>query len=254
MAVIGIEYNDHFADARAAGVVGGGGQDLTCPYYIANWFGPILADAGHHVKFLRSNHAVLEQHMRDKSLGGADASNADSVDLFFMITHGTYDSGECILLYDTNVDDWYGHSTRWRFGDNCDMEWFMLYGCESIDGDDITAHHHVFQRLHLFCGSYGDMFDSFTIDEVGADTANNLLGGMTVADSWGDGVSDWWVSNHPMVISVERRETYGDGDPDWGATVIGSDHLWGAGMTHDDVKPSEQYWMAATWWDGGIYG
>src|SRR5215470_1256158 len=113
MALIGIEYLDRFADVRAAGQVTSGGQDLSCPYYIANWFGPILADAGHVVKFLRSNHAVAERHMRDVAEGGDDAQNADSVDLFLIITHGKYQNRELSLLYDNQVDDWFGHSKRW---------------------------------------------------------------------------------------------------------------------------------------------
>jgi hypothetical protein len=254
MALIGIEYLDRFADVRAAGQVTSGGQDLSCPYYIANWFGPILSDAGHVVKFLRSNHAVAERHMRDVTEGGDDAQNADSVDLFLIITHGKYQNRELSLLYDNQVDDWFGHSKRWHFGDSCNLEWLMIYGCHSIDADDILAHLGLFRRLHLFCGAHGDMFDSFTIDEAGADTANNLLAGHTVAESWGDGVSDWFVSNHPMVISVERMDTWGDGHPHWSDTVIGSDHLWGEGTVLEDIPPSEQFWMASQWWDGGIYG
>lgn len=253
-AIIGVEYVDSFANVRAAGVITSGGQDLSCPYYIAEWFGPILRDAGHTLKFLRNNQGVTERHMRDAANGGDDAQHADSVDLFFILTHGHYESGELQLLYDTHVDDWFGRSSQWRFGDGCNLEWLLIYGCHSIDGGDLLAHLHVFRRLHLFCGAYGDMYDSWTVDEVGRDLAHNLLNGRTVADSWGDGVSDWWVSNHPMVVSVERIDTWGDGDPHWPDTVMGCDHLWGEGATLEDVKPSEQYWMASKWWDSGIYG
>jgi hypothetical protein len=254
MAVIGIEYIDHFADVRAAGVLTEGGQDLSCPIYLAGGFGYDFDAAGHQLKFIRSNHDVEERHMRDSSFGGDDEQNADSVSLFFIITHGNYKNRELGLLYDNQVDGWFGYSKKWRFGDRCSLKWLMIYGCHSIDSDDVGAHLHIFQRLHLFCGAYGDMFDSWTIHDAGDETASDLLSGKTVADSWGDGISDWWVSNHPMVISVERAETYRGGDPDWGATVIGGDHFWGAGTTLDDVKPADQYWMAAYWWDGGIYG
>ena len=253
-AVVGIEYLDRFADVRAAGKIDSGGQDLSCPYYIAEWFGPALAEGGHTVKFLRNNHSVAERHMRDVAEGGDDAQHADSVDLYFTITHGFYDNREVQLLYDNQVDDFFGHSKKWHFGDSCNLEWLMIYGCHSIDSNDLPAHVGVFRRLHLFCGAYGDMFDSWTVDEAGSDLANNLLNGKTVADSWGDGVSDWWVSNHPMVISVERVDTWGGGDPHWPDTVIGCDHLWGEGAVLSDVKPSEQFWMAAKWWDGGLYG
>jgi hypothetical protein len=253
MATIGVEYIERFANARAnAGV--SGAQDLTCPYYIAEWFAPTLADGGHQIKFLRSEHAVTERHMRDVSQGGDDAQHADSVDLYLIITHGHYENREVQLLYDIKVDDWIGGSKKWRFGDTCNLEWLMIYGCHSIDGADLLAHLHIFQGLHLFCGAYGDMFDSWTVDEAGQDTADNLLCGKPVSESWTDGVSDWWVSNHAMVISVETQETYRNGDPDWANTVIQDDHLWGEGVTKPDVPPNKQYWMTAVWNDGGIYG
>jgi hypothetical protein len=253
-ALIGIEYLDNFDDVRAAGAISDGGQNLSCPYYIANWFGPTLVDAGHRLKFLNVNHAVNERHLRDVSNGGDDNEYADSVDLYFIITHGDYTNGELLLLFDTKVDDWIGHSKTWKFGDTCNMEWLLIYGCDTIDGDHVQEHLHLFRRMHLFCGSYGDMFDSPTIDEVGEDTATNLTSGKTVTDSWGDGVSDWWVSNHPMVLSVENRMSYNNGNVDWEATMIGCDHLWGEGFTLQDIQPADQYWMATMSWDGGIYG
>jgi hypothetical protein len=252
MALIGIEYLDHFADERAAGPFPST-QDLACPYYIANWFGPTLAQAGHQIEFLRNNHSVNERHMRDESFGGDDGRNADSVDLYLIITHGGFEI-ECTLVYDTDVDSWLGHSRKWRFGDGCNLEWLLIYGCHTIDANNILEHRRIFQGLHLFCGAYGFMYDSWSTEEVGTDTANNLVSGKTVADSWGDGVSDWYVNNHPMVISVEREWTWNNGNPLWPDTVIGCDHLWGEGATLDSVKPADQYWMACTWWDGGIRG
>lgn len=253
MALIGVEYIDSFSHVRAAGVLTEGGQDLSSPYYIANWFAPTLASAGHHVKFLLNNDHVTERHLRDASNGGDDGQFADSVDLYLILTHGNYDNNECSLLFDTEIDSWFGRSQTWRFGDNCNLEWLMIFGCQSIDRDHVQDHLHMFQRMHLICGAYSYMYDSWTIDEAGEDTAENLISGKTVCDSWGDGVSDWFVKNHPMVLSVERKETYNDGNPDWSSTVIGSDHLWGHGITRDDILPNDQYYMAYEWWDGGIY-
>jgi hypothetical protein len=56
-----------------------------------------------------------------------------------------------------------------------------------------------------------------------------------------------------MVISVERKETFNNGNPNWASMVIGSDHLWGHGTTQPDVQPKDIFFMAAEWWDGGIY-
>jgi len=256
MAKIGVEWIDHFAEARASAGISSGAQDLSCPYYIAEWFAPTLAAAGHTLKVHHANQGVAERHMHDSADGGADNQFADSVDLYLIITHGHYDSSnrEVELLFDNQQADWFGHSKKWRFGDTCDLEWLMIYGCETIDANDVPAHLHVFQRLHIFCGAYGDMFDSFTIDEAGQDTADNLLAGDTVTDSWLDGVSDWWVSNHPAAISIETRATYNNGNPDWSNTTLGGDHLWGSGVTRADIKPEDAFWMGIMWNDSGIYG
>jgi hypothetical protein len=252
MASIGVEYIDYFADARAnAGI--SGAEDLSAPYYIGAWFGPTLQGGGHELRVEHAEKGVLERHMRDVSKGGIDRQVADGVDMFLICTHGDYTNGECLLLYDTNADAWIGHSKDWQFGDTCNLEWLLIYGCQTIDGDNILDHHHVFHGLHLICGAFSYMYDSFTIDECGQDTANNLLSGKAVSDAWLDGVSDWWVSNHPMVISVETFETYNGGNPDWGSTVLSSDHLWGTGITRADILPQKQYWMANVWSDGGIY-
>jgi len=252
MATIGVEYVDEFSNVRAAGVISGGGQDLSCPYYIGRWFGGTLKDAGHTWKEFHVNLGVAEHDMRDVPSGGND--RADSVDLWFIITHGNYANGQLSLLFDTKKEDFFGRSKDWHFGDTCNLEWLWIYGCHSINGDNILEHLGIFKGLHLICGSYGDMYDSWTIDEVGEDTANNLLCGHPVSESWLDGVSDWWVSNHPMVISVETKDTFNDGDPDYSTTVIGSDHLWGEGVVRADIPPNKQFWMQAFYDDGGIYG
>jgi Family of unknown function (DUF6345) len=255
-ALVGIEYLDHFSDVRAAGVIGDGAQDLSCPYYIANWFGPGMAEAGHPVKFLRSNHATAELHLRDAASGGDDDTNADSVDLYLIITHGHYETEtkQAFLLFDSPMNDWFSFSHDWRFGDGCNLEWLLIYGCHTVDIDHVGDHRHIFRRLHLMCGAYGSMWDSPTTDEVGADTAENLTSGMLVSDSWGEGVSDWYVANHPIVVSVERRETWNNGNVRWVDTVIGCDHVWGEGYTSQDIAPADQFWMAAQWWDGGLHG
>lgn len=253
MATIGVEYIEHFGHVRATGNITSGGQDLATPYYIAEWFAPTLGNAGHEIRFLRRDQAVAERHMRDLSRGGADVSHADRVDLYLVITHGKYEDHRVSLLYDINLDDWFGRSSDWRFGDNCNMEWLMVYGCHSIDGDNLLDHHPIFKGMHLFCGAYADMYDSWTLCEAGADIADNLTCGKPVSEAWCDGATDWFIENHPMAVSVERQETWRNGNPDWPNTVIRSDHLWGHGTTRNDILPTQQFWMTAVWSDAGTY-
>jgi hypothetical protein len=254
MARIGVEYLDHFEDVRASGIISDGAEDLTCPYYIAEWLAFGLADAGHELKVHHANKGVNERHMLDATLGGDDDKFADSVDLYMIITHGNYENHVLELLFDVETDSWIGESKDWFFGDHCGLKWLMIYGCQTIDGNHILDHLHVFRHMHLFCGSYGYMYDSWTVDDVGSDLCEDLLSGELVSDSWGGAVSDWWVSNHPMVISVESQESYNNGNIDWSTTLIGGDHLYGAGPVMADVPLNEQFYMAVVSWSGGIYG
>ena len=44
-------------------------------------------------------------------------------------------------------------------------------------------------------------------------------------DSWIDGVSDWAVDNHPVIIAVERQATFNNGNSIWVETTMNNDHF-----------------------------
>jgi hypothetical protein len=194
MAKIGIEYIENFAAVRAAGQVESGGQDLTYVSDVAEGLREALECKGHTTTVSWIETDVFEVDLRARSLGGIDQDVSDKVDLFFISTHGNYD-GTASLLYNCEVDEWLGTSAEWRLGDTCNLEWLLIFGCLSINRDRPLDHRHIFQGLHLFCGAYSDMFDSFTIDEAGEDVGDNLTSGDSVKDAWCDGVSDWRVDN-----------------------------------------------------------
>ncbi|HXY29845.1 MAG TPA: DUF6345 domain-containing protein [Gemmatimonadaceae bacterium] len=252
MARIGGEYINNFDDARATGMFEGA-ENVETGYYICEWFVFGMQDAGHILVDHHANKGVYERQMRDVSNGGDDAQFTDACDVFLIITHGNYANHELELLFDIEKDTWTGESKEWSFGDRCGLKWLMIYGCQSIDGAHVQEHLHIFHPMHLFCGSYGYMYDSWTVDDAGSNLCDNLTSGEIVSDSWGDAVSDWWVANHPMVLSVERKETYNGGNPDWSTTVIGGDHFLGAGTVMPDIPLNDQYYMATYSWSGGLY-
>jgi hypothetical protein len=250
LAKIGVEYIETFAHARAAGY---DAIDLDSPYYIGEWFTAHLEHAGHDIRFTRRNQSVGEKDVRDTALGGDDARWVDEVDLCLLMTHGTYDDHRAILLFDVERDSWEGNSKKWHLGDTCNLEWLFIFGCHSVDRDHLLDLLGVFRGLHLYCGAYSWMYDSWTIQEAGQDTADHLIAGKPVADAWLEGTSDWWVENHPTVVSVERREQYVGGDADWPNTVLCTDRLWGHGTTRADVLPPDQFMMICKWSDRGVW-
>lgn len=251
MASIGVEYVDSFANVRASGKFDA--DDLDTPPNICSGFVAVMTATGFDLRFYRTNQDVNERHMREFTKQGDDQLFADRVDLYFIATHGNYRDKQVQLLLDVEQDSFLAESKDWRFGNNCNLEWLMIYGCHSIDSEHILDHLGVFRGLHLFCGAYGFMYDSWTLDEVGWDVAAGLSLHKTVSDAWCEGATDWFIENHPMVISVETEETYNGGHPKWSETVIRSDHFWGRGTTRSDIPPNKQFWMSAVWSDAGFW-
>jgi hypothetical protein len=249
MASFGIEGIRHFSHLRSSGTVSKA-EDLTYVFNICNGLDRELRNAGHVRRFYWAETDCWEIDMQDISLSGIDDDMADDVDLFFILTHGTHTDGNARLAYDIQRDDWIGSSADWRFGDNWNLEWLLIYGCQTIDRGNPASFSNIFQRLHMFCGAWGDMWDSITTDEVGEDVGDNLTDGKTVAASWVDGVSDWWLDNHPIVLAMERESTWNGGNFDWPNTTMNRDHLSGHGTTVSDIYPEDKYWMSYWWAEG----
>jgi len=246
MARFGIEGIRYFGNARAAGF---GADDLTYVFNICNGLDEQLRGAGHTRAFYWANTDCWEIDLRSTTMGGIDDDWSDDVDLFFLLTHGRHDEGVASLLYNVRVNEWTTTSSTWRLG-NDNLEWLLVYGCHSVDRGNPVSFWDIFRRLHQFCGAWGDMWDGITTDEVGEDVGDNLTDGDTVVESWIDGVGDWWVDNHPIVIAAEREATWNGGNFDWPNTTLDRDHFWGHGTTVADIFPSDLFWLSWQWAEG----
>jgi hypothetical protein len=249
MATFGIEGIRHFSHLRASGVVSKA-DDLTYTFNICNGFDRELRDAGHTRRFYWAETDCWEIDLRAQSRGGIDDDWADNVDLFFINTHGGFWDGRGHIAYDTQVNRWLGDQDDWLLGDDWNLEWLLIYGCHTVDRNDPLHLWDIFQRMHQFCGSWGDMWDGITTDEVGEDVGDNLTDGRNVSKSWISGVSDWWVDNHPIVVSAERQSTWNGGNFDWPNTTQDRDHFWGHGTTVADIWPADKYWLSWRWAEG----
>ncbi|MFC2169958.1 DUF6345 domain-containing protein [Acidobacteriota bacterium] len=249
MARFGIEGIRYFSNARAAGI---NVRDRTYVFNNCNGLKRSLENSGHWCRFYHQNRDCWEVDMRDESqFGGIDSEIVEEVYLFYISSHGSNLNGNARINYDIAEDNWISVSDTWRLGDSRGvLNWLLIWGCSTIDRQRINSFWDVFQGLHMICGAWDSMVDSFTVDEAGEDIGNNLTDGKTVAESWIDGVSDWAVDNHPIVIAIENERSWNGGNYDWLRSTLDRDHLNGHGNTVRDILPDRKYWISYWWAEG----
>lgn len=222
--------------------------DLPYTYNITNGVYDTLRNAGYANRFYWTQDDVWELDLQSAHLNGLDASMADDVDLYFLSTHGRNDDGVISLGYNSEDDDWIGHSTDWRLGDR-DIEWLAIYSCDTVNIDDFgnqgyRRYNDIFYGLHLLLGSYEKMYTGSANAHRGRNFAENLLDGDTVKSAWMDGVS---YNNHPAVLSAERDSTWNGGSVDWPNTTMELDKYHGRGGAVSDIDHNSLYWIGVQW-------
>ncbi|MFZ3146051.1 DUF6345 domain-containing protein [Methanothrix sp.] len=249
-ATFGIQGIRYFDRVNESGYLSEKCVELPYTFNVCNGLYRKLVEAGHVCVFYLSGDDCWEAQLRSEQKGGIDDQVADNVDLFFVSSHGNNVNGQVRVTYNVKHDAWDAKSENWRLGDR-DLEWLMVYACSTINMEKFDLLWHIFQRLHMFCGNWGDAFDSFTTDEVGEDLGENLADGDPVSRAWIDALSDWAVDNHPAVLAAERREACKyDGDLDWPNTTMNQDHLWGHGKTVKDIIPRDICQLSLLWAEG----
>ena len=248
MATFGIEAIRHFNHARAAGVSSAG--DLTYTFNRSNGFNNKLKGAGHTRRFYYSDTDCWETDLRDSDQGGDDRNMVDNVDIFWIETHGNNNNGAPLMLYDTPRTQWHTFASQWQLGEATQSEWMMAFSCHTVDRNNVGALWNIFAGLHIYCGAYENMYDGTTTDECGEDVGDNLVDGDTVSEAWIDGVSDWYVDNHPIVVCPANAAVYNGGNIRWDQSYLNRDHLWGHGTTMPDPIPSQQVTLLYRWSEG----
>lgn len=248
MARFGIEGIRYCGHARAAGVTTS--SDLTYTFNRCNGMDSKLRGAGHARAFYWGNTDCWETDIRDNDRGGSDVSWVDDVDLFWIEAHGNNSGGQALMLYDTPQTSWFTYSGDWQLGENWNAEWVMAYSCKTVDRGNVGGLWNIFARLHIYCGAWDNMYDGITTDECGEDVGHNLVHGDTVSHAWHDGVSDWWVDNHPITVCVGDSATWNGGNIRWDLSQINRDHLWGHGNVEPDLAPAQQACILWRWSEG----
>ena len=135
------------------------------------------------------------------------AGGVDTVDLFYVSTHGGTTATDAVLTMWDNGSEVI--SSAWRYGDDDDqVAIFSQYACDTLqnrDGNIWARWDSVFRGgVHIVTGSDDKLWDSITTDEVGEDYADGLQKRKSVKNAWFDGNSDWWPSQDLKVMTVGR--------------------------------------------------
>jgi len=250
MAKFGIEAVSRFARLREFMPSAG---DLHYIFGICNDLSSRLERAGHAKRFYLVNDDVWERHLKDASTGsgpsaGLDSTHADNVDLFLIVTHGSNAGGITTLYFNSTNEGLSSSSDQWSLGDQS-LRWLLVYGCKTIDRSAINQLLPVFKGLRSYCGAWGNMYDGWTVDDVGKDLANNLLEGDTTRHAWLDGVSDWWLDNHPITVCAETTDTRDGDDIDWSRTTLYNDRVPTAAAAPPGLLP-HRTWLSYAWAEG----
>lgn len=137
--------------------------------------------------------------------GTASAGGVDTVDLFYVVTHGGTDASNALLAM--WAENEIAQSSDWRYGDeNDEVAIFSQYACEVMengDGNIWTRWDSVFRGgAYLVTGSHGSVYGSIATDEVGRDYADDLQDGKTVKNAWFDGNSDWYHDQDLAIMAT----------------------------------------------------
>lgn len=150
--------------------------------------------------------------------GSIPAGGVDTVDVFYVSTHGGVTDPAAVLA--RKPANMYTVSFFWRFGDNSNrVAIFSQYACKTMQLDDKAFGRWVnaFKGgLYLATGSHDLVYDSWTTSETGEDYADNLAHGKTVKWAWIDGNDDcchdqdvvvYASSSGPLSECQQRRDT-----------------------------------------------
>lgn len=135
--------------------------------------------------------------------GSAYYGGVDSVDLFYVSTHGGVNATDAILA--RRAQNTFALSSQWRFGDNSNQAAiFSQYACKTlqIDNNAYGRWDNVFKGgLYLATGSHDLFYDAWDTEETGYDYADGLTHGVTVKWAWFDGNSDWWYGQDVAIYA-----------------------------------------------------
>jgi len=136
-----------------------------------------------------------------------DQDVAETVDLLFVETHGGASkdgSSARYVMWDQDTRAYTGNMALGNEGHG--LSTLSTYSCDTLYNGDNGRNKRwrpVFNGgMRYLTGGWDLMYAGWTTDDTGQDYAADLQDGLGFMWAWADGTWDWYVTNHPAVLTT----------------------------------------------------
>jgi hypothetical protein len=140
-----------------------------------------------------------------------DQYEIDTVDLFFVNTHGGVDTVNSNANW-AMWEAWTNAELQYlRLGDeSTGMKIFTHWACHTLYYADGGIWNRWWKAMSggllMSLGSHDVVYNGPTTDEVGEDFASDIQSGMTIKSAWNDVANDWAVDNDITVLATGTNQ------------------------------------------------
>jgi hypothetical protein len=193
-------------------------HDLSYTRSQAEGFYNHMGSHGHLQLFDWGDDNAWETDFRSPDFGGDSLNWSDNVNFCLVDDHGGNSDNVvsfCFSFAHTNCS---ATSTTMRLGKK-NLKWLAALGCELVlntNADHIVAcWGGPMQGVHIVCGYIGTAADAWWTRNLGANFADDICGGDTIAGSWVSDAYSYWTGDKSIAIAagasqeeaINRRES-----------------------------------------------
>jgi Family of unknown function (DUF6345) len=200
---VGVEWVDTFhKDACQQ-------HDLSYPDNQANGFYDHMGQHGHTQVFDWGNDNAWEQDFRSPDFGGDSLDWSDNVNFCLVDDHGGNDGSVFSFWFSKAVSHCSVDSTHMRLGRK-NLKWLAALGCDAVL--DTKAAHIIglwggpMQGVHICVGYVGTAADAWWTRNLGADFADDICGGHTIAGAWVSDAYSYWTGDKSIAIAAGETQ------------------------------------------------
>jgi hypothetical protein len=198
---VGVEWVDSFHDNACSQ------HDLSyCDDQVNGFYGH-MGDHGHIQVFDWGNDNAWETDFRAPDFGGGgDSLNwSDNVNFCMVNDHGGNFDNVISFYFSNPHPNCSVSSTTMRLGAK-NLKWIAALGCDAVlntNADHIVAvWGGPMQGVHIVCGYIGTAADAWWTRNLGADFADDICDGGTIAGSWVADAYSFWTGDKSIAIAA----------------------------------------------------